>query len=121
MMSSSRATVAGNNGGEGGEGDAKTYLIPQPHNTTGGRNSDESARNKPLDTRFLSCLGERNLVLLLCGTDAADNHINIREGSRQRLFGAFEVAFTDLNSSFLQRDDGGLLNGPRTHEGVNLL
>lgn len=98
-----------------------TYLIPQPHDPTWRGDRDETAGNKPLNTSLLRGLGEGDLVLLLCGTDTADDNVDTGEGIGQSLFGALEVAFTDLNTTVLQGEDGRFLNGSGTHESVQFL
>lgn len=99
----------------------QTYLIPQPHDTTWRGDRDETAGDKTLNTSLLCGLGEGDLILLLCGTDTADDNVDTGEGIGQGLFGALEVAFTDLNTTVLQGEDGRFLNRSGTHEGVQFL
>ena len=99
----------------------QTYLVPQPHDPTWRRDRDETAGNETLHTRLLRGLGEGDLVLLLCGTDTTDDNVDTGEGIGQGLFGALEVAFTDLDTTILQGEDGRFLNGSGTHESVQFL
>ena len=98
-----------------------TYLISQPHDSTGRGDRDETAGNETLDANLLCGFGERDLVLLLSRADTTDDNVDSLKGIGERLFGALEVAFADLDTSFLQRDDGRFLDGSGTDESVEFL
>jgi hypothetical protein len=59
--------------------------------------------------------------LLLSRADTTDDNVDSLKGIGERLFGALEVAFADLDTSFLQRDDGRFLDGSGTDESVEFL
>ena len=98
-----------------------SYLVTQPHHTTRGRDSDETTRNKSLDTDFLGRLGQRNLVLLLGRADAANNNIDVGQRFDELLLWGLEITFSDRNTSLLQLDDGGLVDRDWADEGDHLL
>lgn len=108
-------------GREQPDGRGWTYLISQPHDSTGRGDRDETAGNETLDANLLCGFGERDLVLLLSRADTADDNVDTLESIGEGLFGALEVAFADLDTSFLQRDDGGFLDGSVTDESVEFL
>ena len=59
--------------------------------------------------------------MLLSRADTTDDNVDTLESIGEGLFGALEVAFADLDTSFLQRDDGGFLDGSVTDESVEFL
>lgn len=98
-----------------------TYLVSQPHDATRRCDRDETARNETLHTGLLRSLGQRDLVLLLCGADAADDDVDTLDDMEKSLFGTLEIAFADLDTTFLQGDDGGFLDGSGTDESMQFL
>lgn len=100
---------------------AVAYLVTQPHHTTGGCNGDETTGNESLDADFLRRLGQRDLVLLLSRADTADDDIDLGQRLDQLLLACLQVAFPDGNTTILQSDNSGLVNGDRANEGDHLL
>jgi len=99
----------------------RSYLISQPHDTAWRANGNESTRNKSLHTGLLSCLGERDLVLLLGGTDTADDHIDLSQRFDELFLWGLQVAFPNLTSPILEARDGWLLSRDRANKGNDLL
>lgn len=59
--------------------------------------------------------------MLLSRADTADDNVDTLKGIGEGLLGALEVAFADLDTSFLQRDDGRFLDGSGADECVKFL
>lgn len=78
-----------------------SYLISQPHDTAWRADGNESTGDESFHTSLLSCLGERDLVLLLGGTDTADDHIDLSQRFDELFFGGLQVAFPNQTSPIL--------------------
>lgn len=59
--------------------------------------------------------------MLLGRTDTANDNVDTLESIGEGLFGALQVTFANLDTSFLQRDDGGFLDGAVTDESIEFL
>lgn len=94
-----------------GGGILSSYLVAQPHHTTGRCRGDETTGNKPLHVHLLRGLGEGDLVLLLRGADAADDDIDAVQRFDELLLGRLQVTFANFDPSFLQSQNGGFVGG----------
>jgi len=59
--------------------------------------------------------------LLLCRADAADDDIDPGQDFDELLLRRLQVALADLDSSFLELQNGGLVYGDGADKGVNVL
>lgn len=100
---------------------AATYLVPQPHDSTRWRHSNEATWDESLNSSTLCSLSERNLVLLFRRTDTADDDIDSGQHVGERFLRALEIALANLYTSLLEGYDGRLLNRPGTDESMNFL
>lgn len=100
---------------------AENYLVPQPHDTTGWCDGDETAGDESLNTGLLRCVGDGDLVLLFCRTDTADYDIDIGQRLLEFLFCRFQVTFANVHSLVLQGENGRFLSRTGPNKGVDFL
>lgn len=98
-----------------------SYLVTQPHHPTRGSYRDKSTRNESFDADLLRGLGQRNLILLLRGTNTTDDDIDLGQRFDEMLLGSLQIAFADMYPPILQLDDSGLGNRGGTDESDDLL
>jgi hypothetical protein len=97
------------------------YLVSEPHNPTRWCHRDETTWNESLDTGFLRCVGDGDLILLLSRSDTANDDIDIGERLFEFLLGRFQITFTDVYSLVLQGENRWFLSRAGSNKGVNFL
>lgn len=84
------------------------YLVAQPHHPTRWCYRDKPTGDESFHADLLRSLGQRDLILLLSGTNTANDDIDFGQRFDKVFLRSLQVTVADLHPAFLQFVDGGL-------------
>lgn len=101
----------------GGGGEFLTYPVAKCHDAASRRNSDECTGNKALHAGLFGRRRERDLSILVMGSNSRDDDVDTLECLDELVFGPAEIGGGDFDASLFQSCVGGFVHRGRTGQG----